>query len=141
MSQRRVVRESVRDRSTVECDQLCRKTAGSGDGDLLPENRAYCQLKSIPSAGSAQARTHGYEGRKQGITGEMSIDGFDVGAEIEKPTNAADNGGQGFDFRKADGDSEALLTRQMRYFDAADGSVDFDSAPIDAVLDPFHPGE
>ena len=132
--------ESRRDRLTVECDQLCCKTAGSGDGDLLTENRAYRQLKSIPSAGSAQARTHGYEGSKERITCKMSIDGFDVGAEIEEPTHAADNGGQGFDFRKTDGDSEALLTRQVRYFDAADGSVDFDSAPIDSGLDPFHAG-
>jgi len=124
----------------MECDQLCCKTAGSGNGDLLAQNCADCQLKAIPSAGSAQARTHGDEGSKEGITGEMSIDGFDVGAEIEEAAHAADNGGQRFDFRKADGDPEALLARQVRYFDAADGAVDFDGAPVDSGLDPFHAG-
>jgi hypothetical protein len=119
--------------------ELLSETAGCGDGDLLTENRPYCQFKAIPSAGGAQAWTFCYQRREQGIAGEVAIDCFDVGTEVEEAAYATYYCWQSSDFGKQDGDGKALVTRRMRYFDAADSAIDLYCSCISVAVDYLQP--
>src|SRR6185312_2663098 len=125
-------------RFAVQRDELTGETACGGDCDLLAEDSADRKFEALPSAGSAQAGALGDEWREQRIAGEMSVDGFDVGAEIEDAADPSDDGGQRSYFGEADSDGKALVARQMRDLDAADVAVDLDGAGVGAVLNDLH---
>ena len=132
--------EVTRHRFAVASDELLREPAGGGNTHLLAQNRPHRQLKTIPSARSAQAGTLRYERRQQRVERQVSVNRFDVRAQIEQAAHAADDCGQRLHARKTNGDAQALPLRQMRDLDASGKSIHPDGAQITSVLDHFDAG-
>ena len=106
----------------------------------MTQNRPHRELKTIPSAGSAQAGPLRYEGRQERVEGQVGVDGFDVGAEIEQAAHTADDGGQGLNARETNSDGQALSLGQMRDLDGSGKAIHADGAQVTCVLHDFHAG-
>jgi hypothetical protein len=103
----------------------------------LAEDRADGCFEAVPTAGGPQAWALRNQGSEHGITGEMVVDGFDVGSEVEEAADASDDGGQEADVWEEDVDGEALARREMGHFNAAGDFVDLGGAEIAVVYDDF----
>jgi hypothetical protein len=127
--------------AAVEGNELAGETARGDYGDLLAEDGADCDFEAVPAAGGAEAGALSYKGSEDGIAGEMVVDGFDIGTEIEEAADASDDGGQEADVGEADADVEALALGEVGDLDAAHGSVDFDCAEVALVVYDFDSGD
>jgi hypothetical protein len=94
--------EGFRHGAAVESYQLACEPARSHDGDLLAEDGADCCFEAVPTAGGAQAGALRDQGSEHGVAGEMVVDSFDVGAEVEEATDASDDGREEADVGEAD---------------------------------------
>ena len=120
--------------------QLFGKFPSGRYANLLAQDRAHRQFEAVPAAGSAQSRPLRHKRRQTWIERQMSVDGLDVGAQIEQTPHSRDDRRDRLHAWKANGDAEALLFRQMAHLEATSESIHPHSAQIAAVLDHLHAG-
>ena len=96
------------------------------------------ELKAIPCTRSAQARTFRHQRRQALVERQMSINRFDVRAQIEQTTYAANNRRQRLNARKTNGGTQTQLRREMSHFHASCKSIHGDGAEVTFVPDDFH---
>src|SRR5271168_4770926 len=104
-------------------NQFACQPASGCDADLLTQHRTYGDLKAVPASWRSKPRTLCDQIRQRRIRREVSIDRFNVGAEVKQAANPGHDGGQGFDAGESNADSEALLFGQMRHGDASHRTV------------------
>ena len=77
----------------MESHELGCESPCSYDCDLLAEDGADCCFEAVPTAGSAETGALRNQGSEHRVAGEMVVDSFDVGAEVEEAADASDDGG------------------------------------------------
>ena len=96
-------------RIAVGGDQLRSEIHGSGDSDLLAEDGANRDFKTVPSTWHAQAWTPGDQRSKQPISGKVITDCQRVRTEVENASNASNDICERGDARKADRHAQSRL--------------------------------
>jgi hypothetical protein len=70
----------------------------------------------------------------------MRSNRLNVRAKIELAAHARDNGRQGANLRKANGNTEAIARWPVRHFDASDDSIKLNRAAKRSILHDFNAG-
>ena len=109
------------------------------NGDLLAEDRAHREFKTVPCAGNAQSRPCRDQRRQHRVQRQMRADRIGIGGEIEHPPHPGDDLRQRRHVGKSHRDVDPVLV-SGRDADHAAVVADRDGAPVDIFRDDLDAG-
>jgi hypothetical protein len=122
----------------IACKELGCETDGGAHRDLLAEDRAHGQFKSIPSTGTRRPGRAAISGARAVSRNRCSLIVCGSAERFEHPTQPHDNCRQARKLAEPHTGNQRILVSSSRHLDGADLAIDIDDVAVRTAVDQLH---